>query len=132
MKITLINYTPLHICSAAIRKCWSSENKSDSKKHYNTADNEYIGTICGPKDKDLIERVGNKYKHSSTLEHLCLCVNIDDDIVAQTFKEDNYSTVTGTTGNWIISTNVRALQNIELSLKNKRLLIPKEYVYLFK
>ncbi len=55
MKVTLMHYTPLNICSHAIRTCWQSFNQSDSG---------------GEKDKALIDRVGNKYKHSSTLEHL--------------------------------------------------------------
>lgn len=55
MKVTLLNYTPLNICSTAIRTCWNSFDKSDNG---------------GEKDRELIDRVGNKYKHSSTLEHL--------------------------------------------------------------
>ena len=55
MKVTLLHYTPLIICSNAIRTCWQSFEKSDNG---------------GQKDKELIDRVGNKYKHSSTLEHL--------------------------------------------------------------
>ena len=55
MKVTLLHYTPLIICSNAIRTCWQSFEKSDNG---------------GQKDKELVDRVGNKYKHSSTLEHL--------------------------------------------------------------
>lgn len=55
MKVTLLHFTPLNICSNAIRTCWQSFDKSDNG---------------GEKDIALIERVGNKYKHSSTLEHL--------------------------------------------------------------
>ena len=68
MKVELLHHTPLWIASKAIRKCWSSEDKSDT---YNTDDN--IGT----KDRELIERVGNKNKHSSTLEHLNYSFDID-------------------------------------------------------
>lgn len=53
--ITLLHYTPLHICSNAIRTCWQSFDKGDNG---------------GQKDIELIDRVGNQYKHSSTLEHL--------------------------------------------------------------
>lgn len=53
--ITLLHYTPLHICSNAIRTCWQSFDKGDNG---------------GEKDIDLIDRVGNKFKHASTLEHL--------------------------------------------------------------
>lgn len=55
MRITLLNYTPLHICSNAIRTCWQSFDKGDNG---------------GEKDLALIDRVGNKFKHASTLEHL--------------------------------------------------------------
>ncbi len=53
--ITLLHYTPLHICSNAIRTCWQSFDKGDNG---------------GEKDIELIDRVGNKFKHASTLEHL--------------------------------------------------------------
>lgn len=55
MEVTLLNYTPLNICSNAIRTCWQSFDKGDNG---------------GEKDKELIDRVGNKFKHASTLEHL--------------------------------------------------------------
>ncbi|BCD63158.1 thymidylate synthase (FAD) [Nitratiruptor sp. YY08-26] len=55
MKVTLLHYTPLPIAAHAIRTCWQSFDKSDEG---------------GPKDQELIDRVGNKYKHASTLEHL--------------------------------------------------------------
>ncbi|RDU63115.1 FAD-dependent thymidylate synthase [Helicobacter didelphidarum] len=55
MQIHLLHYTPLSVCSRAIRTCWDSHAKSD----------------CGGEiDKELIYRVGNKNKHKSTLEHL--------------------------------------------------------------
>jgi thymidylate synthase (FAD) len=55
MKITLMQHTSLEVCAHAIRTCWQSFDNSDNG---------------GKKDKDLINRVGNKFKHSSTLEHL--------------------------------------------------------------
>jgi len=55
MEVILNHYTPLIICSNAIRTCWQSFDKSDNG---------------GQKDKELIDRVGNKFKHSSTLDHL--------------------------------------------------------------
>ncbi|HHB94752.1 MAG TPA: FAD-dependent thymidylate synthase [Campylobacterales bacterium] len=55
MQITLMHHTPLEVCAHAIRTCWQSFDKSDEG---------------GEKDKALIDRVGNKYKHASTLEHL--------------------------------------------------------------
>lgn len=61
--VTLKHYTPLHICSDAIRTCWQSFDNSDEG---------------GEKDKALIDRVGNKFKHSSTLEHLYYNFYISD------------------------------------------------------
>ena len=55
MNVTLNHYTPLLVCADAIRTCWQSFDKSDEG---------------GQKDKELIDRVGNKFKHASTLEHL--------------------------------------------------------------
>lgn len=63
MKITLNHYTPLLICADAIRTCWQSFDKSDEG---------------GQKDKELIDRVGNKFKHASTLEHLVYNFYIED------------------------------------------------------
>ncbi len=55
MKITLLHHTPLEVCAHAIRTCWQSFDKSDGG---------------GERDRELIDRVGNKFKHASTLEHL--------------------------------------------------------------
>ena len=55
MIVTLLQHTSLSVCAHAIRTCWQSHSKSDGG---------------GEKDLALIERVGNKNKHASTLEHL--------------------------------------------------------------
>ena len=55
MEVRLLNFTPLWICSNAIRTCWQSFDKGDNG---------------GEKDIELIDRIGNKFKHASTLEHL--------------------------------------------------------------
>ena len=55
MNVTLLQNTSLEVCASAIRTCWQSFDKSDNG---------------GEKDKELIDRVGNKFKHASTLEHL--------------------------------------------------------------
>lgn len=84
MKVTLLHSTPLWVCAKAIRKCWASEDKSDTMVDSH-GKGYYLPTMgsandiqeCGPKDKELIERVGNKNKHSSTLEHLVYTLDID-------------------------------------------------------
>lgn len=55
MEVNLLNHTPLWVCSNAIRTCWQSFDKGDNG---------------GEIDIALIDRVGNKLKHASTLEHL--------------------------------------------------------------
>lgn len=55
MEVTLLNHTPLWVCSNAIRTCWQSFDKGDNG---------------GEIDLALIDRVGNQLKHASTLEHL--------------------------------------------------------------
>ncbi|MDR2904510.1 MAG: FAD-dependent thymidylate synthase [Helicobacteraceae bacterium] len=55
MKVTLLQHTSLTVCAKAIRTCWQSFDRGDNG---------------GEKDLELIDRVGNKNKHQSTLEHL--------------------------------------------------------------
>lgn len=62
MNITLMQHSSLEVCAHAIRTCWQSYDKSDHG---------------GEKDKELIDRVGNKFKHASTLEHLTYTFFID-------------------------------------------------------
>ena len=63
MKVDLLQHSSLEVCAHAIRTCWQSFDKSDDG---------------GEKDKDLINRVGNKFKHASTLEHLSYTFYIAD------------------------------------------------------
>lgn len=105
MTIKLLHYTPLWVASTAIRKCWASEARSDTCEDINYVcptcntkgvfiddttwqctnsncpdyDERYEegNAEAGPDDKALIERVGNKNKHSSTLEHLNYNFDID-------------------------------------------------------
>ena len=62
-KIKLLYHTPLWVCAVAIRTCYDMVDKSDNG---------------GEKDKALIYKVGNKNKHSSTLEHLNYTFHIED------------------------------------------------------
>lgn len=53
--VTLLHASPLHLASHGARTCWDSHDKSDDG---------------GPKDCELIARVGNKFRHASILEHI--------------------------------------------------------------
>jgi thymidylate synthase (FAD) len=63
VEVTLVHHTPLYVCSDAVRTAWDSHDKSDTVR-------EEGNIVTGEADRDLIYRVGNKFKHSSTLEHL--------------------------------------------------------------
>lgn len=62
MNVELLNATPLSILVKAIRTCWDSFDKGDN---------------LGKKDLDLIDRVCNKCKHESTMEHIVFSFNIE-------------------------------------------------------
>jgi thymidylate synthase (FAD) len=79
MKITLNHYTPLWVASEAIRECWQSQDKSDTEEVEACSCGECKPVVkCGPKDLALIDRIGNKFKHASTLEHLTYSFRIEN------------------------------------------------------
>lgn len=118
MAIKIIDYTPLIVGAHAIRTCWNSFDKSDKG---------------GEKDRELINRVGNKYKHKSVLEHLRILISMNNyPKIIQMFKENPFSNVTKVGKEWIISTNVRALQEMKMPGNIKYKFIPNEYTYLFE
>lgn len=59
MTVKLLHYTPLEVCDRAISKCWNTACKT------------------GEDMKKRIDRVGNKNKHGSVLEHLTYSFDID-------------------------------------------------------
>ena len=114
MTVKLLNYTRLEVADIAICKCYSNTPHSDKEKV-----------------KARINRVANVSKHASVIEHLCICVIIDNEEVALKFKENNFSIVTCENEKWKISTNARALQEIDLDIHIKHLLVPEDYIFLF-
>lgn len=73
MTVELLHHTPLWVASHATRTCWNSHDKSDTPKR----EDGLLEPKCGIADKNLIYRVGNKYKHQSILEHLVYNLNVD-------------------------------------------------------
>ncbi len=59
MKIELLNYTPFTIADRAISKCWDKEFDTENVNY------------------EKIERIANKFKHSSTIEHITYNYDID-------------------------------------------------------
>ncbi len=124
MRVVLKHHTPLKVCSDAIRTCWQSFDKSDDG---------------GEADLALIDRVGNKFKHSSTLEHLQMIWffeevnNLETKELIQLFEKNPFSYVTEKKdSHYIVSSNVRALQQLDLPSDTLSLLLPNEYSYLFR
>ncbi len=84
MNVELLQNTELHIVVKAIRTCKNSHDKSDTKPHevdramVDLADFHLDSRVLevGPKDKALIERIANKHKHGSVLEHLSYTFDI--------------------------------------------------------
>lgn len=80
MDIKLLHHSPLWLASHAIRMSHDNHDKSDT-----IHDDEYgtlqLGSLkpceAGDKDKELIERIGNKFKHKSVLEQLVYWFDID-------------------------------------------------------
>ena len=62
MEVYLKHHTPLSICSDSIRECWQSQERGGCY----TEPTDSIEQA----DLDLVDRVSNKFKHASTLEHL--------------------------------------------------------------
>lgn len=70
MNVSLLYNTPLWIGAMGVRRCWASEAHSDSVRCFDGT------TVTGEADKEIIERVGNKNKHSSVLRHLTYTFDI--------------------------------------------------------
>ena len=66
MTVNLLHWTPLSYIAHGMRMSHDNHDKSDSD-----------GFVIGPKDLALIDRVGNKLKHASTLEPLQYIFDID-------------------------------------------------------
>ena len=90
LSVELLQHSALNITAGAARTCWSSQDKSDSNvmaicdccsTAYQQDEHQTLECpdcecedftfemVCGTKDKELIDRIGNKYKHASILEH---------------------------------------------------------------
>lgn len=62
MEVKILTHTPLSVCSHAIRQCWDSFDKGGD---YPEATDSIIEA-----DKALIDRIGNKAKHTSVKNHI--------------------------------------------------------------
>jgi len=79
MKVTLLNHTPLWVADKAIGKCWDKptppELEFDRESYYKGEIGCYIEKQgC---NTERIDRVANKNKHASTIEHLDYTFDID-------------------------------------------------------
>ena len=133
IEVKILHSTPLSVADKAIGTCWDvQKDETDRKRMY---------------------RVGRKFKHSSTIEHLRLVYtfkenhNCDKDAkhltplettdIIQFFVNNPFSIIEAKTDfDYVVSTNLRVLLEAyddgelyeELILDN---LIPEEYKFLF-
>jgi len=86
MKVTLLHHTPLWVADKAIGKCWDKSTPDELCIDAETGDYSYIYNPLTDEDEirivpgcntERIERVANKRKHSSTIEHLTYNFDID-------------------------------------------------------
>lgn len=83
--VTLLHASPLHLASNGARTCWDSHDKSDTVMVPVRESDVFLypsgmlemKVVCGTKDAELIDRVGNKFRHASILEHLNYTFYID-------------------------------------------------------
>lgn len=68
IEVECLHASPLWLSANAIRYSHDNHHLGDSEPQYDVVDGMYQGTICGKKDKALIQRVGCKLKHESVLE----------------------------------------------------------------
>ena len=119
IKVTLQHHTPLYIASDGARTCWSSQDKSDTRKAKESKSGriKYVPTI-GPKDLALIDRVGNQFHHSSILEHISFNFFIDGISRACLQEWSRHR---------IASLSVKSSRFTLKELKNEYFTVPKDY-----
>jgi len=141
---TVLAYTEPKETALAIRMCHDTCDQADTIElgddiGYINENDEWVSTPLGPKDKVLIDKIGNKMKHGSTLEHLRFVFVTNDKILVEPFKENCYSRVTTEKDNnkevYFVSSNIRAV--IESIVTDERInldilkqVIPEPYHYL--
>jgi len=144
---TVLAYTEPKETAMAIRMCHDTGDQADTITleddiGYINENEEWISTPLGPKDKALIDKIGNKMKHASTLEHLRFVFVTNDKILIKPFKENCYSRVTTQekkTGEvvYFVSSNIRAvIESIvtynNIDLDKLKQVIPEPYHYLIE
>ena len=72
MLVKLLHHSPLWLAAHGCRMSHDTHDKSDTVLTFPNP-----VSSCGDKDKELIERIGNKFKHKSVLEHLVYWFDID-------------------------------------------------------
>lgn len=119
IKVTLQHHTPLYISADGARTCWSSQDKSDTRKAKESESGriKYVPTI-GPKDLALIDRVGNQFHHASILEHISFNFFIDG--ISRACLQE-------VARHRLASPSVKSSRFTLKELKNEYFTIPKDY-----
>lgn len=120
IKVTLLHHTPLYIASDGARTCWSSQDKSDTPKPQASKSGKvtYVPSI-GPKDLELLDRVGNRFHHASILEHISMNFFIDG--ISRACLQE-------LARHRIASLSVKSTRYTLKELKNEQLLFPRAVI----
>ena len=103
IKVSLLHHTPLWVAARATRTAWDSHGISDTKDG-----------VIGSVDKELLNRIGNKYKHRSIFAHITIQFICENGAVElEFFKRNSYSFVSGN----IVTTNLRVLTDNAFNLR---------------
>jgi len=108
--VELIYITPLWVADMAIGVCWDKQKP-----------------VC---DIKRMDRIANKFKHRSTIEHIHIIFTTHDYAIASVFRDNNFSIATPTNGTWVITTNMRALGDMRFTDIDYEALLPEEYLFL--
>jgi len=108
--IELLYITPLWVADFAISQCWDKG--------------------CSRVNIERMHRIANKYKHRSTIEHIYVTWAISDKELVDKFMKDRFAIVTRKVSTYIVTTNMRALGNMNLDIHTLFDLVPEDYRFL--
>ena len=126
MEVRILDHFKLSNAVIAARTCWNSFHKGGNYRE--PTDN------ISEADKELLQRLLFKDKHTSISEHCYLLISTDSTFLYEFFNTNAFSTVTNDKDRYIICTNLRVLLENTKQLKHNiiRQIIPEQWRFLFK
>ena len=118
MKVTLLNNPTLNFVDSGVGMCWD-------KGSYG-ADTD--------KGKERIDRVCNKFQHSSMLRFVNYVFEIEEcpKWLFETFRDSSFIVIDGNYKHFRLKASAQALKDLDLESHIIQLLIPKEHWFVFE